>query len=88
MNIQRINEALEEDQGNSALVIICSELERQGYSVNVNSIAVNGVDVYEGQYEDLEKLTELEFELLKDGKVEQKFIIEFVDFHKVIYKSL
>ena len=87
MNIQKIFEVLEEDQDNSALGIICSEFEQQGYSVNVNSLSISSDDIFEGGYDELEKLSEVEIELLKNDVTEQKFIIEFVDFHNVIIKS-
>ncbi len=33
MNVQRIFDMLQEDQNNTALGIICAELEKQGYKV-------------------------------------------------------
>jgi len=89
MNIQRVFESLEEDNSNSALGIICSELESQGYSIKVDGIPVSSEALFNGDHRDLEgKIGEFNLSLMKSEKLEQEFAIEFVDFHEFILKRI
>ncbi len=45
MNIEKIFSALAEDEMNSALGIICSELESQGYKIEIEGIEVTSGEV-------------------------------------------
>jgi len=87
MNIQKLYEALERDDQNSALGIITGELESQGYRVEIDSVPVEAEGFFEGKYSDLENKTDaLDFSLFRDGKLEQEFCLEFVEFHDFIIK--
>ncbi len=85
MNVQKIFNALHEDQDNSALGIICAELEEQGYTVHVDDEEVNSADIFDGRNKGLEeKLGPLSVSLFKDGALEQEFTLEFVESHEVV----
>ncbi len=88
MNIQKIFQALEEDSENSAQGIICQELESQGYRLKMNGIDVDSDGFFEGAYKEIEKdLTPIKITLFKEGKKEQEFRIEFIEFHEIIIKK-
>ena len=85
MNIQKIFDALADDNQNSALGIICKELEDQGYEVVMNGRPVTSDGFYGGEFPDLEQTTNpLDISLLKGGKVEQTFSLKFIDFHEAV----
>lgn len=87
MNIQAIFDALEEDDQNSALGIIVSELEAQGYNVQIDQTAVDSQGFFEGKYADLEnKMEPLDIALFRSDALEQQFSIEFIDFHDFVLK--
>lgn len=87
MNIQKIYEALEQDDQNSALGIITAELESQGYQVKIDGAPVESNELFEGNYPQLEnKMDAVEVALFVNGTLEQQFAIEFVDFHDFIIK--
>jgi hypothetical protein len=86
MNIQKIFKALEEDTENSALGIICQQLEEQGYKVFINGKAVSVKGFFEDAYPELESLSQLYICLKKGEKIEQEFILEFTDFHEIAIK--
>jgi len=87
MNVQKIFDNLDEDQYNSALGIICAELEKQGYAIIIDGNPVKAEGFFDGDYEDLQnKLEPLTFRLIRSGDVEQEFSVEFVDFHDIIIK--
>ncbi len=54
MNVEKIFNALQNDEMNSALGIICGELEKQGYTVNLEGIDVNAEGFYQGTFSYLE----------------------------------
>lgn len=88
MNIQKIFNALQDDDDNSGLGIICNELEIQGYSVKIDNIPVKANEIFEGKHENLEnKLGLLYVVLIKNAQVEQEFSIEFIEFHEIIFKQ-
>jgi len=87
MNIQKTFDALQEDMDNSALGVICSELETQGYSVRIDNVPVKAEDIFEGKHQNIEnKIGLLDFTLLKGSVVEQNFSIEFIEFHEIVLK--
>jgi hypothetical protein len=89
MNIENVFNALEEDQDNSALGIICAELETQGYSVEIDGVPVSSKRIFEGGYMELEKKLEpLAITLFRGGKVEQRFAIEFIEYHEISVKKI
>ena len=49
MNIQKIFDALKEDEMNSALGIICAELENQGYGITIQDIKVTAKEIFENK---------------------------------------
>ena len=49
MNIQKIFDALHEDEMNSALGIICAELENQGYDVTIEDIKITAEEIFENK---------------------------------------
>ncbi|MDR3596530.1 hypothetical protein [Clostridium sp.] len=88
MNIQKIFDALEEDEMNSALGIICVELENQGYAITIENIKVTAEEIFNNKYPSLEEVPDsLNIKLSKGNFEEQKFAIDFVDYHKVIIKK-
>jgi len=88
MNVQKIFEALEEDNQNSALGIICSELEAQGYAVSINKVPVSSAGFYDDQHSEIEKkVGELEFALFMKGSLEQEFTVEFIGVHEIVIKN-
>ena len=87
MNVQKIFDALQWDTQNSALGIICGELEAQGYSVTIDGQNVSSGSFFNGRQASLERrITPLDFALFRDGVLEQEFTIEFFDFHGVAIK--
>ena len=88
MNIQKIFDALEEDEMNSALGIICAELESQGYDIAIEDINVTAEEIFNNKIPSLEEVpSPLNLILYKGGKEEQKFAIDFVDYHEVVIKK-
>ncbi|MCH8034847.1 MAG: hypothetical protein IH950_13960 [Bacteroidetes bacterium] len=88
MNIEKIYLALNSDQMNSALGIICAELESQGYKIEVEGIQVTADEIFENKLPSLEEVAEpLNIKLFKNGEEEQKFSIDFIDYHKVEFKE-
>ena len=93
MNVQKIFQALNEDEQNSALGIICRELEKQGYDVSIDGVKVTSEGFFNGEHEEIEKKNgPLNVFLMKASavqkiKFEQEFCIEFTDFHKFIIKQ-
>lgn len=85
MNVQKIFDALQEDQDNTDLGIICGELEEQGYKVQLDNREVTSAGFFDGDHKDLEdKVGPLNVSLFKDGSLEQEFTLEFVDDHEVV----
>jgi hypothetical protein len=85
MNVQKIFDALHEDQENSELSIICGELEEQGYKVRLDGRDVTSAEILDGDHVDLEdKVGPLIASLYKDGSLEQEFTLEFIDDHEVV----
>ena len=88
MNIQKIFDALKVDEMNSALGIICAELENQGYDITIEDINVTAKEIFENKIPSLEEVpTPLNLILNKGGKEEQKFAIDFVDYLEVVIKK-
>ena len=88
MNVQKIFNALEVDEMNSALGIICAELENQGYDIAIEDINVTSKEIFENKIPALEEVpSPLNLILYKGGKEEQKFTIDFVDYHEVVIKK-
>lgn len=87
MNVQKLFLALKEDNQNSALGIICGELEAQGYTVKLDGKEVTSDEVYEGKYADFEETMEpLNVALYRKEILEQEFAIEFIDYHEIAIK--
>jgi len=87
MNIQKIFEALKEDEQNSALGIICGELESQGYTVAIDGVPVTSSGFYNSEFPHIEKKMEmLDIAIFKGGDIEQEFSLEFIDFHEIVLK--
>ncbi len=85
MNVQRIFDVLHGDQDNTALGLICGELEEQGYKVQIDGREVTSAEIFDGDHKDLEdKLGPLEVSLYRDGSLEQEFSLEFIDHHEVV----
>ncbi len=88
MNIEKVIEALKIDQMNSALGIVCSELEPQGYEVEIEDIKFTSEEIFENKAPSLEEVpSALNIKLFKFGKEEQKFSITFTDFHKMVFQE-
>ncbi len=83
MNIQKVFEAVEKDDMNSPLVSICSEFEKQGYKVKIEGVEVSSDELDSGLFNDLEQYsTDINFELIKEGKSSQRFKLVYTDYHK------
>ena len=88
MNIEKIFKALNEDEMDSALGIICSEFEHQGYKIEFEGIEVTSEEIFEEKLKSLEEVpSALNVRLFKDGKEEQKFSIDFIEYHKIVFKE-
>lgn len=88
MNIEKIFNALEEDDMNSGIGIICSELERQGYKVKIEDIVVTAEDIFEGKAGYLEEFSDaLNIEISSEIKEKQKFKIRFINFHYCVFEK-
>ena len=88
MNIEKIFSALNKDQMNSTLGIICAELESQGYEIEIEGIQVTANEIFGNKVPSLEEVTEpLNIKLYKNGSVEQKFSIKFVEYHKIVFQE-
>ena len=84
MNVQKIFDALDEDVGNSALGVICGELERQGYEIAINGQLVTSDGFFNNELSELERETQpLNVSLFNKATLEQEFSIEFIDYHKI-----
>ena len=78
MNLEKIFNAVDEDEMNSPLPNIVHELENQGYRVKLEGLEVTANDLDADLFYDLEKATnEFEFELMKGGATTQKFKLVF-----------
>lgn len=88
MNIEKVFSELKKDEMNSALGIICSELETQGYKIEIEGIEATSDEIFENKLASLEEVAEpLNVKLFKDGKEDQKFSIDFVEYHEVAFKK-
>lgn len=88
MNIEKIYSALETDQMNSGIGIVCLELENQGYEVEIENILVSSAEIFENRFPSLEEVAEpLNLALFKNGMEAQKFSINFIDYHKIIFRK-
>ena len=87
MNIQLIFDALSNDMDNSALGIVCSELEAQGYRVALNGVGVDSNGIFDGNHQNIENIVgPITVSLFKESRLEQEFSIEFIDYHEAIIK--
>jgi len=87
MNVQKIFDALNEDQKNSALGIICNKLEEQGYNIGIDGKRVTSDGFFNEEYPEIEKKMEpLKISLFNGDALEQEFVIQFTDFHKFMIK--
>lgn len=88
MNVQNVYTALEAEDMNSALGIICTELERQGYVVRINDKLVSSQEFFEGSHEDLEQeFLPIKVSLYREENFEQAFVIEFTEYHDFVIKK-
>jgi hypothetical protein len=87
MNIQKIFEAIDEDEMNSPLPSIIWELEQQGYKVKLEGLEITAEDMEDKLFEDLEKATnEFNIEIAKEN-LTQKFKLIFTDYHKFNFQA-
>jgi len=88
MNIEKIFTVLDNDEMNSALGIICAELESQGYEIEIENIKVTADEIFEKKLPSLEEVAmPLNIMLFKQAREEQKFSIEFIDYHQIAFKE-
>ncbi len=84
MNVEKLFKALEEDQDNHAMGIICAELEEQGYSIKLDDVEVTAQMFFEETAADtLSEASEVVAEISKSGEEPQSFRIKFADFHEI-----
>ena len=89
MNIQKIFNAVDEDEMNSPLSSVIYEIEQQGYKVKLEGLEVSAGDMEEKLFEDYERATDkFEIELLKNNKTEQRFNLIFTDHHKFSFQKV
>ncbi len=87
MDIQKIFEAVDNDEMNSPLPSIVYELEQQGYEVKIEGLEVTTADMDIKLFDDFEKATnEFDIEIIK-GDLIQKFKLVFTDYHKFNFQS-
>ena len=73
---------------NSALGIICAELESQGYKIKIEEIKVSANEIFNNKIPSLEEVNmPLNIKLYKNGNLEQKFSLTFVDYHVVSFNK-
>jgi len=83
MNIEKLFDAVLNDDMNSALGLICLELERQGYSIKIQDIEVTSEELFSGKSEYLEQYPGIYiFEIINELGDKQKFAVKFLDYHK------
>lgn len=88
MNLEKIFIALDKNEMNSALGIICAELELQGYEIEIENIKVTADEIFENKLPSLEEVAEpLNIKLFNQARVVQKFSIGFVDYHQIAFKE-
>ena len=88
MNIQKIYNAVDEDEMNSPLPAIVYELEQQGCKVKIEGLEVSAEDLVDDLFEDLERATnEVNLEVTDMNKNYQKFKLVFTDYHKFSFQS-
>lgn len=86
MNIESVFNSLDEDEMNSALGTIVSSLEKQGYTIEIEGIQVTAEEILENKLPSLEEvLGPLNFILYKEQKQDQKFAIDFTDYHEIVF---
>lgn len=89
MNIQKIFQAVEEDEMNSPLISVVWELKRQGYQVKLEGLEVTMSDMGSDLFNDLERATyEFEMELLRGTESVQKFKLVFTGYHEFCFQAL
>ena len=89
MNIQKLYDALDTDEMNSSLGIICAELENQGYIVSINDRKVSSQDFFNEGQEDLEEeLFSIKMSLYRSENIEQEFVIEFTEYHDFVIRRM
>ena len=88
MNKQTIFSALANDLDNSALGIICSELEAQGYEVTMEGQKVSANEFWDGSLSELETKLSISLELVGPEQTVEKYLMEFVEFHEVIISDI
>ena len=83
MNIEKVFEAVENDDMNSPIVSLCNEFAKQGYRVKIEGVEVNSNEVDTELFNDLELYSiDINFELLKAEESAQKFKLVYIDYHK------
>ena len=88
MNIQKLYAALDADEMNSSLGIICGELESQGYVVMINDKKVSSEEFFDGENKDLEQeFIPIKMSLYRTDTLEQEFVIEFNEYHDFVIKK-
>jgi hypothetical protein len=88
MNIEKIFKAVGEDEMNSPLISICSELEKQRYKIKVEGLEVTTDDLETELFNDLERATNnFNLELTKNNGEPQRFKLVFTDYHKFNFES-
>jgi len=88
MNIEKVFNALLFDEMNSALGILCKELESQGYEIEIEGIQVKSEQIFENKLPSLEEVTEpLNIKLFRNSIEVQKFSIQFTEYHKINFRE-
>ena len=89
MNIQKIFNAVDEDDMSSPLITVCNELIKQGYDVKVEGVNIESLNSDSKLFEDLEYSTnKFEIVLLKNSLPEQKFKLVFTDYHEFGFQKM
>lgn len=88
MNIEKLFNAVKEDEMNSAIGLICLELEKQGYQIKIEGIDITSDEIFNGKAEYLEQFPDKYiFEIIKNNYTKQKFVVRFIEFHQFILES-
>ena len=88
MDIEKINEALIDDNMNSAIGIVFAKLEEEGYKIKIANKEITSNEIFEGEYEELEKQKSFDFTLIGTNNIPKRYRIEFVDYHVANFNEI
>ena len=89
MNIEKLYKVVEEDQMNSPISLICSELELQGYRVKLEGLDTSEAELDKDVFIDFENSVQgFQIEIFKNEYPVYRFNVLFTGYHKFIIANL